>query len=92
MIQVVTPHFMTGCTWLILNTCANPPRVRPSNLLNILTTFSMTGGMITTLMWHDTTNMLAAIQDGSFTVWYYPNAVYIDTDLLPQSKVHKDAG
>ena len=48
--------------------------------------------MVTTIMWHDTTNMLSALQDGRFTVWYYPRAVYIDTELLPQSKVFKDAG
>ena len=47
---------------------------------------------MTTLMWHDTTNMLSALQDGRFTVWYYPRAVYIDMELLPQSKVFKDAG
>ena len=54
--------------------------------------YSSSGGMVTTIMWHDTTNMLSALQDGRFTVWYYPRAVYIDTELLPQSKVFKDAG
>jgi len=61
--------------------------IRQPNPLNKLTKM---GGMVTTLAWHDQTNMLAAIHDGQFTVWYYPGAVYIDSDLLPKSLVQKD--
>ena len=39
--------------------------------------------MVTSLAWNDTTNVLVALQDSKFTVWYYPNAVYVDKDQLP---------
>ena len=47
--------------------------------------------MITTMTWNDNTNMLAAFQDGKFTVWYYPSAVYVDQDILPQTLLEKDS-
>ncbi|KAH3805337.1 hypothetical protein DPMN_133638 [Dreissena polymorpha] len=37
------------------------------------------------------TNMLAALADGKFTVWYYPSAVYVDRDLLPMTVFEKEA-
>ncbi|XP_077987595.1 intraflagellar transport protein 80 homolog [Glandiceps talaboti] len=49
------------------------------------------GTMIGSLSWNDTTNILAALQDGKLTVWYYPNAVYVDKDLLPKTILEKDA-
>ncbi|KAL5004430.1 hypothetical protein ScPMuIL_017886 [Solemya velum] len=49
------------------------------------------GTMIQSLAWNDGTNMLAALNDGKFTVWYYPNAVYLDRDLLPRTVFEKDA-
>ena len=33
--------------------------------------------------------MLAAQQDGKFSVWLYPNAVYVDRDLLKLTCVEK---
>ncbi|XP_064639074.1 intraflagellar transport protein 80 homolog isoform X2 [Lineus longissimus] len=47
--------------------------------------------MIMSLCWNDVTNMLAALADGKFIVWYYPNAVYVDKDLLPKTVFEKDA-
>eukprot|EP00057_Strongylocentrotus_purpuratus_P035142 XP_797867.3 PREDICTED: intraflagellar transport protein 80 homolog [Strongylocentrotus purpuratus] len=41
------------------------------------------GNMVTSFAWNDTTNVLVALQDGKFTMWYYPNAVYVDKDQLP---------
>ena len=35
--------------------------------------------------------MLAALQDGKFTVWYYPSAVYVDQDILPLTLLEKDS-
>ena len=43
------------------------------------------------LSWNDNTNMLAALADGKFTVWYYPSAVYVDRDLLPKTVFEKEA-
>lgn len=43
------------------------------------------------MAWNDTTNMLAAFQDGTFTVWYYPTAVFVDQDILPKTLLEKDS-
>ncbi|XP_066476290.1 intraflagellar transport protein 80 homolog isoform X3 [Tiliqua scincoides] len=49
------------------------------------------GTMVHTLAWNDTCNILCGLQDTRFTVWYYPNAVYVDKDLLPKTLYEKDA-
>ncbi|XP_044290368.1 intraflagellar transport protein 80 homolog isoform X3 [Varanus komodoensis] len=49
------------------------------------------GTMVHTLAWNDTCNILCGIQDTRFTVWYYPSAVYVDKDLLPNTVYEKDA-
>ncbi|XP_071949361.1 intraflagellar transport protein 80 homolog [Antedon mediterranea] len=48
------------------------------------------GNMITSLAWNDTTNMLAALQDSKLFVLFYPNAVYVDKDILPKTIYIKD--
>ena len=37
---------------------------------------------VDTVAWNDESDMLAAIADSRLTVWYYPNAVWVDADLL----------
>ncbi|XP_013386357.1 intraflagellar transport protein 80 homolog isoform X2 [Lingula anatina] len=49
------------------------------------------GTMILSQVWNDNSNMLAAMADGKFTVWYYPNVAYVDRDLLPKTVCEKDA-
>ncbi|NWV82152.1 IFT80 protein, partial [Dasyornis broadbenti] len=49
------------------------------------------GAMVQSLAWNDTSNILCGIQDSRFTVWYYPNTVYVDKDLLPKTLYEKDA-
>ncbi|XP_075572645.1 intraflagellar transport protein 80 homolog [Pelecanus crispus] len=49
------------------------------------------GTMVQTLAWNDTSNILCGIQDTRLTVWYYPNTVYVDKDLLPKTLYEKDA-
>ncbi|XP_013923421.1 PREDICTED: intraflagellar transport protein 80 homolog [Thamnophis sirtalis] len=49
------------------------------------------GTMVHTLAWNDTCNILCGLQDTRFTVWYYPNVVYVDKDLLPKTLYEKDA-
>ncbi|XP_031459564.1 intraflagellar transport protein 80 homolog isoform X3 [Phasianus colchicus] len=49
------------------------------------------GTMVQTLAWNDTSNLLCGIQDTRFTVWYYPNTVYVDKDLLTKTLYEKDA-
>ena len=48
------------------------------------------GSMVTSICWNDRTNMLAAMQDNKFVVWYHPAVVYADKDLLPLTIVHKE--
>ncbi|XP_002738919.2 intraflagellar transport protein 80 homolog [Saccoglossus kowalevskii] len=48
------------------------------------------GTMISSLSWNDTTNILSALQDGKLSVWYYPNAVYVDKELLSKTILEKD--
>ena len=46
--------------------------------------------MVDDVRWSDTTDMLAAVVDGRLQVWYYPNAVYVDADLAPRTKLMRD--
>ncbi|XP_074224840.1 intraflagellar transport protein 80 homolog isoform X3 [Camelus bactrianus] len=49
------------------------------------------GTMVHTLAWNDTCNILCGLQDTRFTVWYYPNTVYVDRDILPKTLYERDA-
>uniref|UniRef100_A0A8C6HZ14 Intraflagellar transport 80 n=1 Tax=Mus spicilegus TaxID=10103 RepID=A0A8C6HZ14_MUSSI len=49
------------------------------------------GTMVHTLAWCDTCNILCGIQDTRFTVWYYPNTIYVDRDILPKTLYERDA-
>ena len=57
----------------------------------VILNIAVIGTMIMSLSWNDQTNMLAALADGKFTVWYYPSAVYVDRDLLPKTVHEKEA-
>lgn len=39
--------------------------------------------------WHDATPMLSATVDQRLSVWYYPNEVYVDKDLLSKTRYTK---
>jgi len=47
---------------------------------------------VDTMMWNDTSDMLCAIADGRLFVWYYPNVVFVDRDLLPSTTSIKEMG
>ncbi|KAJ8256291.1 hypothetical protein COCON_G00184430 [Conger conger] len=49
------------------------------------------GTMVHTMAWNDTANILCGVQDVQFTVWYYPNVVCVDRELLPKTLFLKDA-
>ncbi|KAI8515118.1 Intraflagellar transport protein 80 [Branchiostoma belcheri] len=49
------------------------------------------GTMVHSMSWNDETNMLAALQDTKLVVYYFPNAVYVDKDILPKTVMEKDA-
>ena len=47
------------------------------------------GGMVDSARWHDTTGMLSAMIDQRLCVWYYPNEIYGDKELLAKTKYVK---
>ncbi|XP_029472945.1 intraflagellar transport protein 80 homolog isoform X2 [Rhinatrema bivittatum] len=49
------------------------------------------GTMVHALAWSDTSNILCGLQDTRLTVWYYPNVIYVDKDLLTKTIFEKDA-
>ena len=52
--------------------------------------FTSAATMVSTMAWNDNTNLLAAIADSKFTVWYYPNVAFVDSDILPKTMLRKD--
>ena len=41
--------------------------------------------------WNDGNDMLACIADGKLLTWFYPNAIYVDKDLMNKAQSVKDA-
>jgi intraflagellar transport protein 80 len=52
--------------------------------------FKKMGTMIDTFAWNDEIDMIAAMADGKFVVWYYPNAIFIDQDIAPFTRFKRD--
>ena len=48
------------------------------------------GGMVGSIAWNDSTNMLAAVTDGRLAVWYHPLVAFTNKDLLPQTLVRQE--
>ena len=46
--------------------------------------------MVDTFKWNDGNDMIAAISDGKLLTWFYPNAIYVDRDLMRQAMSTKD--
>lgn len=47
--------------------------------------------MCDTFSWNDSNDMLSAIADEKFYSWVYPNAVYLDKEILDGCRYEKDA-
>lgn len=47
--------------------------------------------MCDSFSWNDSNDMLCAVADEKFYAWIYPNAVYLDKELLDGCKYEKDA-
>lgn len=47
--------------------------------------------MCDTFKWNESNDMIAAIADDKYYCWIYPNAIYLDKELLDGSKYEKDA-
>jgi intraflagellar transport protein 80 len=52
--------------------------------------FKKMGTMIDTFAWNDEIDMIAAMADGKFVVWYYPNAIFIDQDIAHMTRFERD--
>lgn len=48
------------------------------------------GTMVESACWHEQTSMLSALMDRQFAVWYYPQGMLVDRDLMVRTKVSKD--
>lgn len=42
--------------------------------------------MSDSFLWHNHNDILTCIADGRLITWYYPNAVYVDKDLMDMCK------
>ncbi|XP_046852298.1 intraflagellar transport protein 80 homolog [Xenia sp. Carnegie-2017] len=49
------------------------------------------GTMVSSISWNDSSNMLAAFEDGIFTVWCYPEVILVDKDNLINTIITKDS-
>jgi intraflagellar transport protein 80 len=48
------------------------------------------GAMCDSVVWHESTDMLAAMVDQKLVVWYYPGAIFVDKDLVHLTKFVKE--
>ncbi|XP_074535318.1 intraflagellar transport protein 80 homolog isoform X2 [Halichoeres trimaculatus] len=48
------------------------------------------GSMVHSMAWNDAANILCGVQENQLTVWYCPNAVFTDKELLPKTLLKKD--
>ena len=46
--------------------------------------------MVDSFRWNESNDMLSAIADGKQITWFYPNAIYVDKDLMQKAKAVKD--
>ncbi|XP_059507047.1 intraflagellar transport protein 80 homolog isoform X2 [Stegostoma tigrinum] len=49
------------------------------------------GTMVHSIAWNDKINILCGMQNMHFVVWYYPNTIYVDKELLSKTVYEKDA-
>jgi intraflagellar transport protein 80 len=47
--------------------------------------------IVDSFQWNDGNDMLACISDGKLLTWFYPNAIYVDRDLMTKAMAVKDA-
>lgn len=45
--------------------------------------------MTDSFLWNERNDILISISDGRFLIWYYPNAIYVDKDLMDLCKTIK---
>ncbi|KAI9103258.1 WD40-repeat-containing domain protein [Phlyctochytrium arcticum] len=48
------------------------------------------GTMVETFSWNSDNDLLVAMMDYKLVVWYYPNAIFVDEDIVPLTRFEKD--
>merc|ERR550534_2367552 len=46
--------------------------------------------MVQCLQWNTQVNMLCGLRDSHLMVWYYPNSLFVDSDILPHTLYERD--
>ena len=46
--------------------------------------------VVDSFCWNDSNDMLSAIADSKHVTWFYPNAIYVDRELMAKSQFSKD--
>ena len=49
------------------------------------------GTNLESFIWNEEGDLLAGLVDGKFVCWYYPLVVFVDEDILNETKFEKDA-
>lgn len=47
--------------------------------------------MTDSFLWNDRFDILSCIADSRLITWFYPNAIYVDKDIMEQTKIVKEA-
>ncbi|TPX40936.1 hypothetical protein SeLEV6574_g06329 [Synchytrium endobioticum] len=47
------------------------------------------GAMVESFAWNEDSDIIAAVVDGRFVVWYHPGAIFIDEDLVSVARLEK---
>lgn len=47
--------------------------------------------IVDSFQWNDGNDMLSALSDSKLLTWFYPNAIYVDKDLMRQAMSSRDA-
>mmetsp|Transcript_39014 Transcript_39014/g.38632 ORF Transcript_39014/g.38632 Transcript_39014/m.38632 type:complete len:501 (+) Transcript_39014:753-2255(+) len=47
--------------------------------------------MVDSFQWNDNNDMLSCLSDGKLITWFYPNAIYVDKDLMNQARSVRSA-
>jgi intraflagellar transport protein 80 len=50
------------------------------------------GSMVNAFSWHETQDLIYTLMDGKSVIWYYPNTIFVDEDILHLTNVVRDAG
>lgn len=48
------------------------------------------GSMVDTFAWHDEQDLIYTLMDGKSIIWYYPNTIYVDEDIIQLTKWELD--